>query len=341
LEDLSHMSPSQAAAFKVETGLPPIPGLAELWERATGRTQTRPPHDMAARVVLDTLGLGLEQTFTYLRERPEFDEFKAWILDTVGQPDPMTVARYRAWLDREPVPESAHRRLRAIEEAGPVFDAADLAHWEAEGYVILRHAITSDQAKAAEALLWRRLEASADDPESWYAPRTNGIMIQLFQDPALEAARRSPRVHKAFAQLWGTADLWMTIDRMSFNPPERPGRKFPGPDLHWDVSLMLPMSFATQGILYLTDTSADQGALQVVPGFHHRLATWLESIGDADPRRIDLKAEARTIAAGAGDLIIWRQELPHGASPNTTERPRMAQYVNMYSADLESHPVWR
>ena len=166
-------------------------------------------------------------------------------------------------------------------------------------------------------------------------------MIQLFQDPALEAARRSPRVHKAFAQLWGTADLWMTIDRMSFNPPERPGRKFPGPGLHWDVSLMLPMPFATQGILYLTDTSADQGALQVVPGFHHRLAGWLEVDRLRNPREIDLKAEARTIAAGAGDLIIWRQELPHGASPNTTDRPRMAQYVNMYSADLASHSVWR
>ena len=104
---------------------------------------------------------------------------------------------------------------------------------------------------------------------------------------------------------------------------------------------MLPIPFATQAILYLTDTTADQGALQVVPGFHHRLADWLGSIGDANPREIDLKAEARTIAAGAGDLIIWRQELPHGASPNTTDRPRMAQYVNMYSADLESHPVCR
>ena len=292
-------------------------------------------------MLLDTLGLGLEQTYTYLRQHPDYAAFEAWILDTAGLPDPLTIARYHAWLDHGPAPDAIAQRLRTIEEAASVFDAADLAHWEAEGYVILRHAITAEQAKAAEALLWRRLEARADDPESWYGPRTNGIMIQLFQDPALEAARRSPRVHKAFAQLWGTADLWMTIDRMSFNPPERPGRKFPGPDLHWDVSLMLPMPFATQGILYLTDTSADQGALQVVPGFHHRLKGWLESIGDANPREIDLKAEARTIAAGAGDLIIWRQELPHGASPNTTDRPRMAQYVNMYSGDLESHPVWR
>jgi ectoine hydroxylase-related dioxygenase (phytanoyl-CoA dioxygenase family) len=133
----------------------------------------------------------------------------------------------------------------------------------------------------------------------------------------------------------------MTTDRMSFNPPERPGRPFQGPRLHWDVSLSMPIPFATQGILYLTDTKADQGALQLVPGFHHRIEDWLNGLGDADPRQVDLSAEARTIAAGAGDLIIWRQDLPHGASPNRTDRPRMAQYINMYRADLGSHPVWR
>ena len=34
--------------------------------------------------------------------------------------------------------------------------------------------------------------------------------------------------------------------------------------------------------------------------------------------------------ASAGDLVIWRQEIPHGASANTSDRPRLAQYVTMY-----------
>ncbi len=47
---------------------------------------------------------------------------------------------------------------------------------------------------------------------------------------------------------------------------------------------------------------------------------------------------AIAIAAGAGDLIIWRQDLPHGATPSRTDRPRMAQYLTMYPADLTANP---
>jgi len=36
-----------------------------------------------------------------------------------------------------------------------------------------------------------------------------------------------------------------------------------------------------------------------------------------------------TIPADAGDLVIWRQRLPDGASPDTADRPRLAQCVNM------------
>ena len=233
------------------------------------------------------------------------------------------------------------RQLEAIAAMPDVLDSADLDHWDAHGFVVLRNAIDRHAASEAETLLWRVLGASPDDRESWYGRGLQGIMVQHFQHPALDTARRSPRIHKAFAQLWGTVDLWSRVDRMSFNAPERSGYPFQGPNLHWDASIAPPIPFATQGILYLTDTVAKQGAFRLVPGFHRRIEAWLESIGDADPRQVDLTAEAVPIAAGAGDLIIWRQDLPHGASPNRSDRPRMAQYVNFYSADLHENPVWR
>jgi hypothetical protein len=322
--------------------LPEIRGLDELWALYTGRPERSRLHDRQPRLLLDVLGLGLEQTITWARnERPDWAAFQDWVLATAGPPDPLKVARYHAWLDGVPPPEAVRHHLQAIEDAEPVLDADDLAHWDSEGYVILRRAITAEQAKAAEALLWRTVQATPDDAQSWYAPSPNGIMIQVFQDPALDAARHAARVHKAFAQLWGTADLWSIVDRMSFNPPERTGHSFRGPRLHWDTSIAPPIPFETQGILYLTDTSADQGAFQLVPRFHRRMERWLAEIGDADPRQVDLSGEAKSIAAGAGDLIIWRNDLPHGASPNRSDKPRMAQYVNMYPADLKDNPVWR
>ena len=116
---------------------------------------------------------------------------------------------------------------------------------------------------------------------------------------------------------------------------------FPGPHLHWDTNLTLPIPFETQGILYLADTPADGGALQVVPGFHHRIEDWLADIGSADPRQIDLARDAVTVPAGAGDLVIWRNDLPHGASANRSTRPRLAQYVNHAPLRWPDTRVWR
>jgi ectoine hydroxylase-related dioxygenase (phytanoyl-CoA dioxygenase family) len=205
---------------------------------------------------------------------------------------------------------------------------------------VLRGAISRGEAAAAEAALWRALGAHPDDPDSWSGVATEGIWVNLFHHPALEPVRRSARVHKAFAQLWGTADLWPVINRMGFNPPEAAGRAYRGAGMHWDYSLAQPMPFATQALLTLTDTAADQGALRVVPGFHHRLAEWLQTSGGVNPREHRFDAEARPIPAGVGDLVIWHGALPHDASPNRSTRPRLVQYFNMFSADLPPHPDW-
>jgi ectoine hydroxylase-related dioxygenase (phytanoyl-CoA dioxygenase family) len=318
-----------------------VRGLTTYWASLTGRSSEVLPYEQG-RILLDTLGLGIEQVTTHVgRERPGYDEFVAWILSMAGMPDPVTVARYHAQIDGIAPPDVVQSQFAAINAAPPVLNDAEQARWAEDGVVVLQDAITAAEAEAATEALWQLVSGRAGDPDSWYdKSRRQGIMIQHFQHPAQAAIRRSPRIHKAFAQLWGTADLWMTTDRMSFNPPERPGHSFPGPHLHWDASLTRPIPFGTQGVLYLTDTTADQGALQLVPGFHRRIDAWLDSLGDTDPRGVDLSAEAVTIPAKAGDLVIWREDLPHGASPNRSSRPRLAQYLTMYSAEPQPERPW-
>lgn len=322
--------------------LPQVRRLRTYWDRRAHHLSSPPEEWMADKLLLDALGLGLEQTLQFLAAaRPDFSGFLRWIATTMGTPDPVAIARYHAALDGAPPPPETAARLAAIDAMPPVLDAADLSHWETQGYVILRGAITPAETGAAASLLWHTVRADPADPATWYSARTNGLMVQIFQHPALEAARRSPRVHKAFAQLWGTSDLWPRIDRMSFNAPVGTNHGFAAPRLHWDVSLVPPIAFATQGILYLSDTAEDQGAFELVPGFHRRLAGWLEALGDADPRQVDLSAQAVRVPARAGDLIIWRHDIPHGASPNTAAQPRLAQYVNFYSAKMGVQPEWR
>lgn len=318
-----------------------IRGLHRFWAGFAGHAPPS-PLDMAARMRLDALGVGLGQVMRHLHhDRPDYAGFETWIRQTAGAPDPLVVARYHAWLDGIEPPEAMREYLDAIDAMPPALDEADLAVWERDGYVILRNAVSPAEAASAAELLWDLVGATPGDPASWYSDQAS-IMIEQYQSAAQDALRRSARIHKAYAQLWGTADLWTIVDRMSFNPPVTL-QNVPsvGVRLHWDVSLVPPIPFATQGLLYLTDTSADQGALELVPGFHRRLENWLDEIGDADPRQIDLSAEAITIAANAGDLILWHQALPHSASPNRADRPRLAQYLNMYSPALIYREEWR
>jgi hypothetical protein len=218
-----------------------------------------------------------------------------------------------------------------------------LAFWDENGYVVLHGAAPPENCRAAVGAICEFLGAEPDRPETWYrGPQGNSIWIPLLHHPALWANRDAPRVRRAFAQLWGREDIWINVDQTGFNPPEQERWTFPGPHLHWDVSLATPIPFGVQGILYLADTAADQGAFTCVPGFHRRIESWLQSLPDgADPRAQDLSAHAIPIAGRAGDLVIWHHALPHGSSPNRAAQPRFVQYIIGRPSYWDYNPVWR
>jgi hypothetical protein len=259
-----------------ETGALGVCQLKRLWARNTAaRAGHRLPVDHREKhlehLVIDALGVGLEQTVQYLfAAAPTFEAFERWIVDTAGPVAPPLAGRINAAVIGTPYPAEITEWLAAVDASPPVLSADDLAFWDEHGYVILHDAVPADSLAAAAQAVWDHVGARPDAPDTWYHRRNNGIMVQFFQHPAFTANRRSPRIHKAFAQLWGTADLWVTTDRVGFNVPERPGWHFPGPDLHWDTSLAQPMPFHAQGIL-LTDTPTEQGAFTCVPGFHRRI----------------------------------------------------------------------
>lgn len=341
------MSTQPLLADPSETGSLGVLQLKRLWSRTlasrSGKTVRHVAEQQLEHLVTDALGLGLEQTQQYLfQNAPSFEEFERWIVETTGGVDPVQVERINAAVTGAPVPEAMRGRLAEIDAMEPVLTAEDLAHWAEHGYVIVHDAVPEVTRAAAEQAIWNHLGARPDDPDSWYVPNDHGIMVQLFQNPAFTANRRSPRIHKAFAQLWGTSDLWVSTDRVGFNVPERPGWMFRGPNMHWDVSLARPIPFGTQGILYLTDTPPEQGAFTCVPGFQNRIDAWLDSLPTGtNPHAEDLHAlGSKPIAGRAGDLIIWDHKLPHGSRPNRGARPRIVQYLNMYPARREEREAW-
>ncbi len=324
-----------------------MPHLYRLWSRTAGAEGKAGASDgrqwAADRLAIHGLGLGLHETLEFLySRRPSLADFEAWILERNGGAiDPQQVALVNARIARlsgwEPEPEAG---LPAGFE--PALGEAELLCWQEQGYIVLRDAVPPEACRAAEQALWDFLGMDPAVPDGWYQnPHGHTIMVPLFHDPAFAENRRSPRIRAAFAQLWGTVDLQVTIDRGGFDPPERDRWRFPGPDLHWDTSLVAPIPLDIQGILYLTDTPAAHGAFRCVPGFHRRIDAWLAGLPPgANPRTQDLSTEAVPIAARAGDMILWHGALPHGASANRGTRPRMVQYIAWYPPGRSDERPW-
>lgn len=303
------------------------PLVQRFWSRALDPGFKPDPDDAVDRwseeiSVLQGKGIAVELALQFLHfERPALDGFQRWVQENTRQED---------------------CRSESVAEA--VLSVDDLAFWEEHGYVVVKNAVPRDQCIDAQRAIWEFLGASPDNPASWYQPHEarTGLMVKFFDHPALNINRRSGRIHKAFQQLYGNTAICKSIDKVSFNPPERGDFRFIGSGLHWDVSLVLPIPFRLQGLLYLTDCAADDGAFHCVPGFQHQLEGWLHSLPPgAEPRTLALKVlKSVPVPGDAGDFVIWHQALPHCATPNRGETPRMVQYLTYVPEAPEDLREW-
>lgn len=285
--------------------------------------------------VFNTLGIGIEPTINFLMNHStSFNDFEEWI-EKNGKVSQDMINYFNAIIEQE--------EEEAFIPEEEVFSEADLKHWNEEGYVVLKNAISKADCEQTIQLIAAHIDIDLQDKSSWYAPHPlkQGIMIQLFNAEILNNNRLSKRIRLAFQQLWRKKNLIVSMDRVSFNPPETSQYTFQGPNLHWDVSLKQPMIYGLQGLVYLNDIAANQGAFTVIPGFHNILENWLSEI-KTNPRKINLldTFDEKPIAGQAGDLIIWNHYLPHGSRPNHADFPRFVQYINYQPLDLEHHTEW-
>ncbi len=234
-----------------------------------------------------------------------------------------------------------------------VLSPEDLEHFESQGYVVLRQAVPPAQVAAAVDAIWRFVGMDPDDPDDWYRPpHSPSGLVEIYQHQALWDNRQSPRIYRAFCQLWKTDKLWVSLDRASLKLPlsaKHPDWKWPA-FMHWDLDLSTetPVQFGVQGVLCLSDTTADQGGFHCIPGMHREVLEWSKLPPDRrEPRILPFDhSRTRAIPAKAGDFIFWHRALPHGNGINRADRPRIAQYIlttpagfniSMYEAE-PGHP---
>jgi len=299
--------------------------LEKLWKRtlhpssSSASTDTKTwDNEMKA---LYQLGISMEDTLQFLYfEKPDFETFKTWITTNKNE------------------------NTETEDFTANVLSEEDLEFWNENGYVIVRNAISKKDCQETEKAIWEYLEMDANKKETWYKRHENqkGLMLNFSDHETLNKNRFSPRIKKAYEQLYNTTKIYKTIDKVSFNPPETEEFTFLGSALHWDTSLKQPIKFGLQGLLYLTDCGADDGAFHCVPGFHNQINDWLNNLKqDENPRDLAIQTlQPKAILGNAGDFIIWNNTLPHCATPNKGNKPRMVQYLTYLPDDYNASEEW-
>jgi hypothetical protein len=233
-----------------------------------------------------------------------------------------------------------------------VLSKTDWEFWQNNGYVIIPNAVPQENLTRLVAAVWEFLEMDPDDVESWYqykpysrddrcSPISGAGMVEMYQHQALWDNRQYPKIHQAFAEIWHDEKLWVSLDRANMKPPARDDK----PEwahtgmIHWDMDTAKhPIRAGVQGVLYLTDTTENQGGFQCVPGFHNSFEEWVKTQPeDRNTRQPDLSdLEVKSIPGEAGDLLIWHRLLAHGNGHNTSDKPRLAQYISMSPAPKDN-----
>ena len=235
-----------------------------------------------------------------------------------------------------------------------VLSEEDWHFWKHNGYVVIKQAVSKEQAAATAAFLWEFEEKDPANPATWYtAPRAemkmkelaNTGMVEVYNHQHLWNNRQVQRVYDAFVDIWGTEKLWVTIDRANLNFPIQPGFEYKG-FIHWDYDPETkPVN--VQGVLALADqTDENMGGFQCVPELYRTFDTW-KLIQPADRNHFmpDVSGfDLVKVPLEAGDLLIFNSLEPHGIRPNLSkDKVRIAQYLSMMPAeeDNEALKQWR
>ena len=228
--------------------------------------------------------------------------------------------------------------------------------WRHEGYIVIKGAVPRARAQRTADFLWEFEEKNPADPATWYTPPRAEMqmkelagtgMVEVYNHQELWSNRQMPRVYETFTDIWGTDELWVTIDRANLNFPYREGFGSKG-FIHWDYDPdTKPQN--VQGVLALADQTDEQmGGFQCIPWLFRNYETWkLDQPEDRNKFQPDisgLEDKIVKVKMEMGDLLIFNSLQPHGIRPNLTEdKVRIAQYISMMPAEPDNQELlnWR
>lgn len=207
--------------------------------------------------------------------------------------------------------------------------------YSAQSYLLVSGLIPQDIAAAAEASMWRLLQANPNDPRSWAGAAS---AHQVFDSPELLACY-TPAMLEAARILAGESDDAIQPPRHAYaiNVFPKPGEwRWPHPHIDHAIKehghKTFPRAFRIAAMTFLSDVPPHGGGTVVWPNSH----SVLERIARSDPARFELMwalnqelpntelADPVELTPLRGDVLFYSYLCAHAGSQNTSDRPRLA-----------------
>ncbi len=205
-----------------------------------------------------------------------------------------------------------------------------------QGFAVVPLGLEASLLNDVKQAILEFVQASEHAPETWNRYRKeNWAMVPLHHHQAVWNVRQHPALHAVFAEIFQTPQLWVSMDRCGFKPPNPSAKPLP---MHWDGDPQTPGHY--QGLVCLSDTPPGMGGFHCMPGLFQNLESWLSRSGKPkDPNSSPYPVVE--VPGQAGDLIVWDTRLPHAGGVNRSQTLRLAQYVTLYPARSEPERLER
>jgi len=202
-------------------------------------------------------------------------------------------------------------------------DQSELNTLEGKGFVVIRGAVGSTLVDAAlEALERRRAVLTAIEPEAIDQAMQSGF-FPMWNASALWRIRELSSLREPFEIIYGTKNLWVSLDRCGYRPAGSDHRG--SLKLHWDDDCSRWDFAKVQGVVALSTAERCEGCFVCAPSLYRTyrergryVADQLLQGGAVDTLDIELRP---------GDLLLFDYRLAHGTAVHRGPRVRAVQYL--------------
>jgi len=239
---------------------------------------------------------------------------------------------------------------------------------DSKGYTVVKGAISPEKAAEYVDRMYQWLESfgrgfNHEDRSTWrpqyLPPFSKGGLFHrngCGQEQFAWDIRSEPGVIDAFAKIWGTQELLVSVDSVNMSLPfskeDMGDRDAAWP--HVDQSPNRRFKHCIQGIMNLYENGPDDGGLMVLEDSMPLYNEFFETHEDEAPEGgwgwrdsyhfkesqlqwfYDRGCKWKKVEAGPGDVILWDSRCIHYGAAAKGDRPRIATYICYKPAAAET-----